>query len=109
MGMLEQFPLSREQPAAEKLIPVAEAIIEQAQSNGNLPVDRIEAAYQNSIRLVQRGNIEAAMDGLLDVLRSDKSFQEDKAKNVMIGLLELLGDSNSLARQYRSELASILF
>ncbi len=109
MEMLEQFPPSREQPAAEKLIPVAEAIIEQAQSNGNLPVDQIEAAYQNSIRLVQWGNIEAAMDGLLDVLRSDKSFQENRAKNIMIGLLELLGDSNSLARQYRNELASILF
>lgn len=109
IDLLQHFPASRELTSAEKLIPVAEALIEEAESNGKLPNDQIEAAYQNAIRLINRGNIEAAMDGLLDVLRSDKTFRENKAKDVMIGLLELLGDSNPQTRQYRNELASVLF
>ena len=109
LEILYQFPPSRELSSAEKLIPLTEALVAQPAAPEILPIDQDEAAYQTAIRLVKLGNIEAAMDGLLDVLRSDKTFHENEARQVMIGLLELLGDQNPLTRQYRNELASILF
>jgi len=61
------------------------------------------------VRLAARGNIPAALDGLIDILRQDRHYRDDIARKVALGLLELLGEENPLTRQYRSELASVLF
>ena len=59
--------------------------------------------------LVSLGNFEAAMDGMLDVLRQDKHYRNDEVRKVLLGMFEMLGDESPLTRQYRSELASVLF
>jgi putative thioredoxin len=60
-------------------------------------------------RLISRGNVEAAMDGLLDVLRADKNYRKGQARQALLGLFALLGDNDDLTRAYRDEMASILF
>jgi putative thioredoxin len=69
----------------------------------------LDAAFKNALRLVKRGNIEAAMDGLLDILREDKRYRDGKARLVMLGLLETLGSESVVAQEYRKELATVLF
>jgi len=69
----------------------------------------LDPAYYNALRLAKRSNIEAAMDGLLDILREDKHYREDEARQVMVSLLELLGNDSLIARQYRGELSTVLF
>jgi putative thioredoxin len=49
------------------------------------------------------------MDGLLAVLKVDKHYRGDEARQVMVGLLEILGNENPVTRQYRAELASVLY
>jgi len=71
--------------------------------------DPLEAAYYRALRLILRGNFPAAMDGLLDILRQDKRYRNGEIRLVMLGLFELLGENNPLTRQYRQELASVLF
>jgi thioredoxin-like negative regulator of GroEL len=46
---------------------------------------------------------------LLDVLQQDKRYQDGEAKEVMLGLFELLGDDDPLTQSYRREMATILF
>jgi putative thioredoxin len=108
LPLLENFPPSKEFTTAEKLAPLAQAM-ERADLLELESDDILTASYRRSITLIQRGNIPAAMDGLLDILRKDKNFQGGEVKKVLIGLLELLGDENEVSRQYRQELASVLF
>jgi putative thioredoxin len=49
------------------------------------------------------------MDGLLDILREDKRYRDGLARQAMVALLDLLGDENPITRQYRNELATVLF
>jgi len=49
------------------------------------------------------------MDGLLDILRKDKHYNDGEARQIMVALLEMIGDNNPITRQYRGELASVLF
>jgi putative thioredoxin len=49
------------------------------------------------------------MDGLLDILREDKQYREGLPKDILLALFALLGDGDPLTRQYRDELASVLF
>ena len=76
----------------------------------SLPAETdLDAAFENAIRLAARGNTLAAIDGLLDILRQDKRYRKDRARNVLLGLFGLLDQEAEQTRQYRAELASILF
>jgi putative thioredoxin len=69
----------------------------------------LDALYYHSARLLARGQLEAGMDGLLDVLRQDRRYRKGEPRLVMLAVFELLGDEDSTTREYRSELASVLF
>lgn len=69
----------------------------------------LELQYRHVVRLLERGNFAAAMDGLLEVLRQDKRYRDNEAKEVMLSLFALLGDDDELTQTYRRELASVLF
>ena len=106
--ILKPFPTSREYGAAMVLLPLVDAL-KQYQA-GNLDQENgLQAAYRNCLRLVPRGHLLAALDGLLDILRQDKQFMGGQARQVFLALLEILGSEDPTSRQYRAELASILF
>jgi len=106
--LFRDFPPSPEFNAAEKLVPLMKAM--EDLNNDALPTDTdLDAIFVNSVRLVARGNTMAGIDGLLDVLRQDKRYRKDRARNILLALLELLDTEDELTRKYRAELASILF
>jgi len=106
--MLRTFPASKEYNSAEILNQLSRAL-RRVDAGRDFSDDPLEAAYINALRLVLRGNYEAAMDGMLDVLRQDKSFMNGEVRKAMLGIFELLGSDNPLTRQYRSEMAMVLF
>jgi putative thioredoxin len=106
--LLRRFPPSKEYAAAEAIRPLAEAL-KWAYTAPAFSEDPLEAAYLNGLRLVQRGNYAAALDGLLDILRQDKRYRGDEIRRVVLALLETLGENNPLTSQYRRELAMVLF
>jgi putative thioredoxin len=106
--ILNSFPMSPEFSTAEKLKPLAKALIWSGKKERGLDLP-IDATYQHALRLVSLGNFPAAMDGILEVLRKDKNYRNGEAKQVILGLFEILGPQNPSTRQYQKELASVLF
>lgn len=106
--LLRNFPASSQYAAAQLLKPVAQAFSE-VDDSFTTSDNVLDAAYRNSIRLAKRGNILAAMDGFLDILRKDRHYREDQVKDIFVGLLALIGESHPDARQYRNDLSSVLF
>lgn len=108
LEILRNFPPSKQYQQAQILLPYAEAAMDL--SRNALPMEsELDAAFRNAIRLAGRGNFEAALDGLLDILRQNKTYRGGRARLVTLAILDLLGDENEVTRQYRAELASILF
>jgi len=106
--LLRNFPASPEYNAAQHLKPVAK-IFSEFVDRPVVSDDPLEAAFQNGIRLARRGNILAAMDGFLDILRKDKHYRQDEVKDVFVGLLVLIGEDHPEARQYRKDLSSVIY
>ena len=110
LQVLRGFPASTEWVNAEQLRPLAEFLAEAEQANAaedeSLP---LQASLHQAARLIARGNLAGAMDGLLEILRQDKNYNNGLPRKVLLGLFALLGDDDPLTREYRSELASILF
>ncbi|MBN1231543.1 MAG: tetratricopeptide repeat protein [Anaerolineales bacterium] len=108
--ILRSFPASKEFMIAEKLKPLARALMDAGAPDEMVDLDdMLTPAYLRSLDLVRKGNMEAALDGLFHILRQDKNFLKGDAKLISLAILEILGDENEITRQYRSELASILF
>jgi len=111
LSILKAFPPSNEVVEAERLRPLAEVLAEvEVKPDGPRPNgDPLEASLHQAARLIARGNLPAAMDGLIDILRQDKRYRGGLPKSVLLALFALLGDEDPLTRQYRDELASVLF
>ena len=109
MRVLNRFPAGSEWAAAEGLKPLAELLSEVERSEPPAEEEALAASLHQAARLIGRGNLPAAMDGLLDILRQDKRHRDGLAKQVMLALFTLLGDDDPVTRVYRDELASVLF
>jgi putative thioredoxin len=94
---------------AERLKPLAVLLAEMETVGSEGNGDPMEALLHQSARLLARGNLPAAMDGLLDVLRQDKGYRKGLPKQALLALFALLGDEDPITRKYRDELASVLF
>lgn len=98
---------------AQRLLPLANFLcrVTTDDDDGVDPdeFEPIEMQYRQAARLLQRSNFEAAMDGLIDVLRQNKRYRKGEPRTVMLAIFELLGDNDTLTQTYRNELASVLF
>jgi len=108
LELLDRFPPGNETASAERLRPLA-ALLSEAESSADPPADEMEAGYLQTARLLARGNYPAALDGLLGLLRRDKHYRNDGARKVFLAALEILGEDDPATKQYRDELASVLF
>jgi putative thioredoxin len=107
--ILAHFPPGNEWARAEQLKPLAEFLSDVEAGSFAQESDPRSAALERSGRLIARGNLEAAMDGLLEILRQDKDYRRGLPRRLLVALFALLGDSDPRTRQYRDELASVLF
>lgn len=106
--ILSNFPASPQFQQAKTLLPYADILI--AHKEKTLPDESdLDALFHNSIHLAARGNLPAALDGLLGVLRQERHYRDDLARLVILGILELMGNQDPDTRRYRQELASVLF
>jgi len=106
--ILNAIPIGLEFSIARKLQPLALAL---SRIESGIPDSdsQIETTYNHALRLISIGNFPAAIDGILDILRQDKSYRNGEAKQVILAIFEILGNESPVVRQYQAELASILF
>jgi putative thioredoxin len=96
--------------SAERLLPTAGFVCDFSENGiDGVELTVVEAQYRRAANLLGSGSIAPAMDGLLDVLRYNKNYRDGSAKQVLLGIFELLGDGDPSTNAYRRELASILF
>jgi putative thioredoxin len=107
LEMLSKATTPKEYETAQKLTPLAKALANM--ENQELIDDPLTNMYHHTLRLISLGNLPAALDGLLELLRKDKGYRDGEVQQIVLGIFEILGEDNPVTRQYRNELASILF
>lgn len=93
---------------AQQLLPLAHYLCQYEEWDEREEATTMEAQYAHAAGLLQRGNIPAALDGLLEILRQDKRYDDGRAKDVVLGIFALLGDEDPVTQQYRPELAMVI-
>lgn len=105
---LDMVVSGRELPRAELLRPYALALQRLEKDELDEETD-LDALFRNSLQLAAKGKFAISLDGLLDILRQDKHYRDKLAHKTILGILEIMGNEDPLTREYRSELATVLF
>lgn len=69
----------------------------------------VEARYDFGCALATEGKFEDALAEFLEVVKQDRSFDEDAGRLAMLALFSFLGDQHSLSSVYRGLLARALY
>jgi putative thioredoxin len=66
------------------------------------------ARYELAAHLVLRQQHAAALDQLLEIVRTDRKFRDDAGRKAMVSIFNLLGGSGDIVKQYRTKLSMAL-
>ncbi len=105
--LLDRLTEGPEAGPAEALKPLVGLLL--TATSGTNGFGEIEGLYQKAGQAIAHGEMRAAMDALIDVLRRDKRYRNGEPRQVMLALFALLGDESPLVREYRTKLAMVLF
>lgn len=66
------------------------------------------ARYELAARHVVHGQYTAALEQLLEIVRTDRKFNDDAARKAMIAIFNLLGGQGEIVNEYRRKLSMVL-
>jgi putative thioredoxin len=106
-------------PADEEAIRLrAELALKRSGGDANLdelrrrlesdPAD-VDALYRLGMALAAQSDYEEALERLLEVVRRDRTYEDDAGRRAMIDIFALLGDASPLTQTYRRQLGYLLF
>jgi len=71
--------------------------------------DDSEARFKRALRQVADGRYEEGLEGLLALLKSDRSYGEDIARKTLLRVFDALGAEHPLTVTYRRKLFALLY
>ncbi len=67
-----------------------------------------EARYLLAMRKVIEGDVDTALELLLQLMQRDRSYEDDAGRRGLINVFELLGDDPRVS-QYRRRMANLMY
>jgi putative thioredoxin len=90
-------------------VRTATEMIGKAKDGAALPEGPTAPAYRAALGLVAAQDFEGALRSFIDIIRSDRYYDDDGSRKACIALFKLLGDDHPLTRAYRREFSSALY
>ncbi|HAK52257.1 MAG TPA: hypothetical protein DCM54_10205 [Gammaproteobacteria bacterium] len=92
---------------ASSLPPIAE-LQSQLDGDGDGDGTNLQLRMNLAYRLIADDQVEAALEQLLEILKLDREWEEQKARTTMIQVFDLLGKGNEIATAYRRKMFTFL-
>jgi len=107
LTVLNNFPDSPEAATAKKLKPLANYLCDAVLGKLSGAND-LDNTYRQAADAIRRRDYSTGMYQLLIVINQGKNYRNGEPRNVMLGLFELLGDSDTLTKAYQQSLVATI-
>jgi len=84
-------------------------MFEHLQEQNGLPDSPVREPYLEAIGNLQSGNFSAALEGFIEVLQTDRYYDDDGSRKACIAIFKYLGEDNPITRKYRAAFSSALY
>ncbi len=99
---------SRHFPMADAIRTGARLLEKGAHPEG-LPSGPGKDRYRTALESFARRDFDPALENFIDVIRQDRSYDEDGGRRAVIAIFRLLGDEHPLTQKYRRAFSSALY
>ncbi len=76
---------------------------------GGLPETPVRELYVTAAGEARSGGYDAALSAFIEVVRKNRSYDDDGARKACIAVFKLLGEDNPITREHRSAFGSALY
>lgn len=113
LTLLDNLPPEERDSAPARGVRASIEFRKEAPSDEELSVlvdrDDSEANFKRALRQVADSNYEAGLEGLLGVMRTDRSYGDDAARLTLLRVFDALGAEHPLTVTYRRKLFTLLY
>ncbi|MGR4070000.1 tetratricopeptide repeat protein [Billgrantia sp. C5P2] len=113
LALLDNLPPEERDAAPARGVRASIEFRKEAPSDEELAAlagrDDSEANFKRALRQVADGDYEAGLEGLLDVMRKDRSYGDDAARLTLLRVFDALGADHPLTVTYRRKLFTLLY
>jgi putative thioredoxin len=103
-SLLANFPAGPEAGQAQKLLPLAKFLCDVSRGQKLSDQADLDVLYRQAADALRRREPSATLYHLLVALNQEQPARKNQVKDVMLGIFELLGESNAIVQQYRQQL-----
>ena len=101
-GLPENYEL------VEAIQVIAELLKKSADKN-ILPESEVKELYFSALQDLKSKNLDTALAKFIDVIKSDRSYEDDGARKACIAIFKYLGEENGITIKHRREFGSALY
>ncbi len=74
-----------------------------------LPSSEVREKYSDAINDIRNRNFDSALEKLIDVIRTDRNYDDDGARKVCIAIFKFLGEDNETSLKHRRDFGRALY
>ena len=112
-AILDSLPAEHRDSTSARGVRARLEFSEESPSNEELASlegrDDSEANFKRALRQVADGQYESGLEGLLALMKSDRSYGEDAARLALLRVFDALGSDHPLTVSYRRKLFALLY
>jgi len=94
-------------------IELAEAIGTLAdllnRDSNSFPESGVKEKYLSAVEAFKRKDFDSALEKFIDIIRTDRSYDEDGARKACIAIFKFLGEDNEVTLKHRRDFGSALY
>jgi putative thioredoxin len=94
-------------PLAESIRTIV-LLTQKLEQPETLPQSGVRQVYLDAIRDLAHGNYDSALKGFIEVIRTDRYYDDDGSRKACIAIFKVLGEEHRATREYRREFGGAL-
>ncbi len=84
-------------------------LLNKAKKKENLADSDVKELYFSALQDLKSKNFDAALFKFIEIIRSDRSYEDDGARKACIAIFKYLGEENEITIKHRREFGSALY